>query len=103
MNTYITGIRWRMATRQREENKELPLAWMQIEAGASKSSRNPVLCVSGKQRNLSPRSAVEWKTRKRGSEGQQEGEGGGERERERDEAVEGESSRGRETVAAARM
>lgn len=38
-------------------------------------SRNPFLCVSSKQRNLSPtmispRSAVEWKTRKRGSEGQ---------------------------------
>ena len=59
---------------------------MQIEAGASKSSRNPFLCVSGKQRNLSPRSAVEWKTRKRGSEGQQEGEGGRERERERKKA-----------------
>lgn len=90
-----------MATQEREENKELPLAWMQIEPGASKSSRNPFLCVSGKQRNLSPRSAVEWKTRKRGSEGQHEGEGG--RERERDEAMEGESSRGRETLAAAPM
>lgn len=97
-NAYTTAWWWMMARaserrkREREEyNKELPLAWMLKRAWSRKKKNQPVIpyFVWAANRNLSPtmispRSAMEWKTRKRGSERQQEREGRmRERERER--------------------
>lgn len=98
--------------REREEyNKELPLAWMLKRAWSRKKKNQPVIpyFVWAANRNLSPtmispRSAMEWKTRKRGSERQQEREGRmRERERERGVVMKSKNSRGRETAGAARV
>lgn len=83
MHTSLASVNgWRMVRPGKKEEGENEERIRSCHLPGCRASLEPanqavirLLCVSGKQRNLSPamispRSAVEWKTRKRGIEGQ---------------------------------